>query len=142
MRIFSLRSPVPTMLRALGAEGGLLLFQFQFVEPGTQHALGLGAILDLRFFVLAGDHQAGGQVGDAHGRIGGVDALAAGAGGAEGIDADILGFDLDFDFVGFGQHGDGDRGSVHAALLFGDRHALHAMHAAFVLQLGCRPCCR
>ena len=35
-----------------------------------------------------------------------------------------------------GRIGDGDRGGVHAALLFGHGHALHAMHAAFVLQLG------
>ena len=43
---------------ALGAQRGLLLLQLHLVEPRTQHALGLGAILDLRFFVLAGDHQA------------------------------------------------------------------------------------
>ena len=42
---------------------------------------------------------------------------------------------LDFHFVGFGQHRHRDRRSMHAALLFGRRNALHAMHAAFVLQL-------
>ncbi len=73
-------------------------------------------------------------MGDAHGRVSGVHRLAAGAGGAEGVDADILGFDLDFDFVGFGQHGDGDGRGVNAALLLGRRHALHAVHAALVLQ--------
>ena len=73
---------------------------------------------------------------DAHGGIGGVHRLAAGAGGAEGVDAQVLGFDLDVDFVGFGQHGDGDRGGVDAALLLGGRDALHAVHAALVFQLG------
>src|SRR4029077_2608368 len=29
----------------------LLLFQLQFVQPGAEHALGLGAVLDLGFFV-------------------------------------------------------------------------------------------
>ena len=62
-------------------------------------------------------------------------ALPAGAGRAERIDADILGLDLDFHFVGFRQHRDRDRGGVHAALLLGHRHALHAVHAALVLQL-------
>src|SRR6185295_3402862 len=37
---------------ALGAEGRLLFFQLQLVQPGTQHALRLGAIFYLRFFVL------------------------------------------------------------------------------------------
>src|ERR1019366_1139919 len=75
---------------ALRAQGRLLLFEFQLVQTGTQHAFGLSAILDLRFLVLAGNHQARGQVGDAYRRIRGVDALPAGAGGTEGIDADVL----------------------------------------------------
>ena len=62
---------------ALGAERRLLLFELHLIEPRTQHALGLGAVLDLRFFVLAGDHQAGGQVGEAHRRVSGVHRLAA-----------------------------------------------------------------
>src|SRR5260370_5997352 len=121
---------------ALGAEGRLLLLQFEFVEPRAQYALRLGAIFDLRFFVLAGDHQAGGQVGDAHSRTRGVDGLTAGAGGTEGIDADVFGLDLDLDFVSFGQDRHRDGGRVHAALLRRHGHALHAVHAAFVLQLG------
>ena len=121
---------------ALGADGGLLLFEFHFVETRAQDAHGLGAIFDLRFFVLLRDDQAAGNVRDAHGGVGGVDGLAAGAGRAEGVDAQILGFDLDVDFVGFGKNGDGGGGSVNAALGFRGGHALHAMHAAFVFQLG------
>ena len=41
----------------------------------------------------------------------------------------------DVDFVGFGQHGDRRRRRVNAAARFGRRHALHAVHAALVLQL-------
>ena len=120
---------------ALRAERRLLLLQFDFVQPGTQHALGFGAILDLRFFVLAGDDQPRGQVRDAHRRIRRVDRLPARTGRAERIDADVLGIQLHFHFVGFGQHRHRDRRSVHAALLFGHRHALHAVHAALVFQL-------
>ena len=61
--------------------------------------------------------------------------MAAGTGRAERIDAQILGFDLDVDFVRFGQHRNRRGGSVDAALLLGGRDALHAMHAAFVFQL-------
>ena len=74
-------------------------------------------------------------MGDAHGRIGGIDGLAAGTGGAEGVDADVFGVDLDLDFVGFGQYGDRDGGGMNAALLFGHGHALHAVHSALVFQL-------
>jgi hypothetical protein len=34
---------------------------------------------------------------DAHGRVGGVDVLTSGAGGAIGIDAQVLVLDIDFD---------------------------------------------
>ena len=72
---------------------------------------------------------------DAHGGIGGIHGLPAGARRAKGIDAQILRFDLDVDVFRFGQHGDGGRRGVNAALLLGGRDALDAMHAAFVFQL-------
>src|SRR5471030_1727302 len=120
---------------ALGAHRRLLLRQFQLIKTRSQHAFCLGAVLDLGFFVLAGDDQAGRQMGDAHGRIGGVHGLAAWTRGAERIDANILCLDLDFDFVGFGQHRHRNGGCVDPALLLSHRNALHAMHAAFVLEL-------
>src|SRR3984893_4634516 len=121
---------------ALGGQRGLLLFHFLFVEAGAKDAHGLGAIFDLRFFVLLGDDQAAGNVGNAHGGVGRVHGLAAGTGGAEGVDAQVLGFDFDVDVVGFRQDGYRGGGSVNAALLLGGRDALHAMHAAFVFELG------
>src|ERR1700735_2967403 len=120
---------------ALGAYSGLLLFELELVEPRAQHAFGFGAVLDLRFFVLAGDYQAGGQVRDAYGRVSGIYRLSAGTRGTKRIDANVLRLDLDFHFVGFGQHSHGDSRSVYAALLFGDGHALHAVYAALVLEL-------
>src|SRR5271155_296935 len=65
----------------LGAYGGLLFFELQLVETRAQHPLGFGAILDLRFFVLAGNDQAGWQVRDAHGGVSGVYRLSAWSGG-------------------------------------------------------------
>jgi hypothetical protein len=49
--------------------------------------------------VLALHHDAGGDVRQAHRRIGLVDVLAAGAAGAEGVGAHVGRVDLDFDRV-------------------------------------------
>jgi hypothetical protein len=68
---------------------GALLVQLQFVEAGLEHAHGRGAVLDLRALVLAGDDEAARDVGDAHGRVGRVDALAARTAGAVDVDADV-----------------------------------------------------
>ena len=92
------------------------------------------AVLDLRLLVLLRDHEAGRQVGDADRRVGGVDALPAGAARAERVDAQILRLDLDVDLLGLGQHRHRRRRRVDAAARLGRRHALHAMHAALVLQ--------
>ena len=62
--------------------------------------------------------------------------LAARALRAIDVDAQILVVDLDVDIFGLRQHRHGGRRGVDAALRFGDRHALHAMHAAFEFQLG------
>src|SRR5580692_9200466 len=49
-----------------------------------------GLVLVLGTLVLAGDHETGRQVGDPHRRVGDVDMLAARAGAAEGVDAQVL----------------------------------------------------
>src|ERR1022692_4100060 len=120
---------------ALFGQRLLLLLHFDFVEAGAQHAHTFFAVLDLGFLVLATDYRVGGNVRDADGGVRRVHRLAAWAGGAEGVNAQIFGFDLDVDVFGFRQHRDGDGGGVHASLLLGGGNALHAMHAAFVLEL-------
>jgi len=50
----------------LGADRLLLFFELNLIKSRTQHALGLGAILDLRFFVLARHDQARRQMREAH----------------------------------------------------------------------------
>jgi len=71
---------------------------------------------------------------DPHRRVGGVDALTAGPGGAEHVDAQIVRVDLDLDVLGLGQHEHAGGRGVDAALRLGGRHPLHAVHAALVLQ--------
>ena len=51
----------------------------------------------------------------------------------------IVGLDVDFDVLGLGQHGHGGGRGVDASLGLGLGHALHAMAAAFVLQLAIDP---
>ncbi len=52
---------------------GCLFCLLEEEQAGFEHAHGGCAVLDLRLFVLHGDHGAGGQVGDAYGGVGGVD---------------------------------------------------------------------
>src|SRR5437762_423600 len=120
----------------LGHDGGLLLFLLHFIEARAKNAHGFGAIFNLRFLVLLRNDEPAGDMRDAYRRIRCVHGLAAGTGRAERINAQILGLNLDVDFVRFGKHGHGRRGSMDAALLLGGRNALDAVHAAFVFQLG------
>ena len=53
----------------------------------------------LRALVLALHHNAGGEVRDADRGIRHIDVLAARARGAEGIDAEVLLLDIDFDLI-------------------------------------------
>ena len=85
--------------------------------------------------VLAFGDDAGGQVGDAHRRVGFVDVLAARAAGAEGVDAQLRRVDLNgLRFVRLGQHRHGASAGVDAALGFGGGHTLHPVATRLELQ--------
>ena len=75
-------------------------------------------------------------MGDAHGAVGGVDALPAGPAGAVDVDAEVLFVDCDIDILRLGQHGDGGRRGVDAPAGLGLRHPLHPVHAGFELEPG------
>src|SRR3712207_9410389 len=60
-----------------------------------EDAHGRRPALDLGLLVLAGDDDAGRQVGDPDGGVGGVHALPAGAAGPEDVDADLVLRDVD-----------------------------------------------
>ena len=71
----------------------------------------------LRAFILAFDHDAAGNMGQANGGVSLVDVLAAGAGCAVGVNTQIVCIDVDFlDLVGFRQHCDGTGGGMNPAL--------------------------
>src|ERR1043165_3869253 len=76
---------------ALSRGGGLrlLLALLLVADARREHAQRLLAVLVLRARILALHHDARRQVRDADRGVGLVDVLAAGAGGAEGVDAKI-----------------------------------------------------
>ena len=92
------------------------LLLFQVIEAGPEDLHGQFPVAVLGALVLGGDHDVRGQVGEAHRRAGLVDVLAAGAAGPEGVDAQVLFLDVDFDaVVHLGQHLDRGKGGVAAA---------------------------
>ena len=136
MRIFSARSPEPICELPGRREPRLLLLALELVEPGAEDAHRLLPVLELRLLVLHRDDDARRQVGDAHGRVGRVDALAAGPGRAVDVDLEVVLGDLDLDLLDLGHHGDGRRRGVDPPLRLGLGHALDAVGAALVLVDG------
>ncbi len=135
----SLRSPLPMRI----CVRRLLWLGFAFlrvVQAGGEDFHRLRFVGVLAASVLAFDHHACGQVGDADGGIGFIDVLPARAGCAEGVDAKVgwVQFDV-FQFVRFGHDGNGAGGGVDAALAFGGGDALHAVSARFKFQTAVRP---
>src|SRR6185437_9851210 len=93
---------------------------------------GLVAVLVLGALVLALDDDAGGDVGDADGRVRGVDVLAALAAGAVGVGADLVGLDVDLDgVVDFRRDEDGRERGVAALGLVEGGDADEAVDAGF-----------
>ena len=72
----------------------------------------------------------------ANGGIGSVNRLTAGAAGTKDVDAQILVVDLDVDLLGLRHDGNRRRRGMDSAARFGDRHALHPMHAGFEFETG------
>ncbi len=115
----------------------LLLF---VLDARGQHAHGLRLVLVLRAAVLAFDDSAGRDVRDAHGGVGLVDVLAARAGCAKGIDAQLGRIQFHFThFIGFRQDRHGAGRGVDAALGFGGGHTLHTVRARLEFQYRIRP---
>ena len=127
-------------MSCLGVQDLLGLFLafafFQFVEPGLEDLHGQIPVAVLGALVLHGNHDPGGNVGEAHGGTGLVDVLAPGAAGPEGVDAQVFFLDVDFDIiVGLGIDKDGGKGGVAAAAGVKGRDADQAVDAAFGFQI-------
>ena len=85
-------------------------------------------VLELAALVLAGDHDARGEVRDAHGRVGGVDALAAVTGRVVHVNAQVVGVNLDLNVIRQdGEHLNAGKGGLTALLRVGGRDANEAM---------------
>ncbi len=105
-----------------------------FEEPGAQNLEGLFLVLPLAAALLALDLDPGGQVGDLHRRVGGVDVLPARPARPGGLDVQLLRLELDVDVLGFRHHRHRHGGGMDAALGLGARDPLHPVHAALILQ--------
>ena len=127
---------VADLALALGTKLCLLLLELHLVQTGAQHLHADLAVLDLGALLLRLHHGVGGQVGDTHGGVGGVNALTARARSAVSIDAQVGLVDLDVNLLGLGKHGDGCRGGLDAALGLGLGNALDAVHAGLELHDG------
>src|ERR1700728_4765471 len=121
---------------ALGGTGGVLLLPLEVIESRTKYGERLGAIAMLRTVLLHHHHDPGGNVRHAHRGLGLVDVLAAGAAGAQRVDAQVRVVDGDVDIPRLGQQGDGGGRGMDAAGGLGVGHALHAVYARFEFELG------
>ena len=93
-------APARLHVLALDAgEFGLALLQLDLEQTGTQHLHGGLAVTQLGALVLAGHHDTSRQVREAYGRVVLLHVLAAVAARAVGVDAQLLGADLDLDVV-------------------------------------------
>src|SRR6266568_3857163 len=116
----------------LAGAGRFLLGDHLVEQARAQHLHRPDLVLKLALLVLALDHEVRGQVGDAHGAVGRVDALAARTLRAEHVDPEVLVFDLHVDLLRLGEHRHGRGGRVDATLCLGDGHALHPVDARLV----------
>src|ERR1700722_7074505 len=101
---------------ALSARLRVCLFLGRGEQPGAQHAQRLLLVLQLALLILAGDHDPGRQVRDAHRRVGRVDGLAAGTAGTVDVDAQFVLVDLHVHRVCLRRHEHASGGGVDAAL--------------------------
>src|SRR6266853_4970203 len=122
------------------ARGGflrLLLAPLLVLDARREHGERLFLVLVLRARVLAFHDDAGRQMRDAHGGVGLVDVLAAGARSAVGVDAKVRGIQHDVaDRARLGQDGDRAGRGVDAPLRLGGGHSLDAVTAGFEFELG------
>src|SRR6185437_16397335 len=82
---------------ALGGQVGRPAVLLGLQQPRPQDRHGLGPVLYLALLVLHGHHDAGGEMGDADGGVGGVDGLATRAGGTVDVDLQVVRVDGDVD---------------------------------------------
>src|SRR3954447_19089261 len=121
--VADLRAEVDVLRLALLARDLLLALALQLLgQLRAPHPHRRLAVLRLRALVLALHNDAGRAVRDAHGRVGLVDVLAAGARRAVGVDLQVVGVDLDVAGI-FDDGGDLDAGEARLAAVRGVERA-------------------
>src|SRR3989338_7967263 len=119
-----------------GLHSFLLLFQLKLVQPGAQDLHRHRLVFVLGALVLAGNHNIRGQMGDAHGRVGLVDTLPAGATGAVRVYAQLRLVDLYFDgLVDFRIDKDRGEGGMTARIGIEGRNTHQAVNTGLGLEI-------
>ena len=119
----------------LGGVFGVLLIFLRLKQAGAHDGERLGPVFDLRAFVGAVDGDTSRLVHHHDSGVGRVDMLPPCPAGTHSRDFKVVRVDLDIDFFGFGEYGDGRSGGVDAPLGFGRGHALHAVHATLKFEI-------
>jgi hypothetical protein len=107
---------------------------FMVKQPGPKDRHCLHPVSYLRPLILAGSGYAGGQVREANRRGYFVHVLPAGAPAVEEFHFQVVGIDTQVKLFSLGQHRYRGCRGVDSPRRFGDRHSLHTVNAAFVLQ--------
>ena len=128
MRIFSDRSPVPTCERRSASWVDAPFFFLDLVQARPQNGHGAQFVLQLRAFILDGNHHTGRQVGDSYGSGILLDILTARTGRAKNINFHIGLGDFHIHIFHFGQYGHGGSGGVNSTRRLGRRDSLDAVH--------------
>jgi hypothetical protein len=130
-----LPQPMSDLVASSASRLGVALLHFQLVQLGFQHLHRAVAVGVLAALGLAGHHHAGRDVRDAHGGLGLVDVLAAGARRTVNVGLQVGRIDLDIDVVvDFRRHEHRREAGVAAVVRIERALAHQAVHADFGLQ--------
>ena len=114
---------------------GILRRLLRGKQTRSKHLHCLSLIFMLRSLILAGHHNARGQVRDAYCRFCFIHMLPARPRGTININTQIFGADIGIHFFGFGHHRNRGGRGVNAPLRFCGGHALHTVCARFIFQM-------
>ena len=112
----------------------LALLLFELVKLGFKHSERSFFVLELGFLVLARDDDASRHMGQAHRRVGRVNALTARTTCMTNTNFNIFRSNGNVNFLSFWKHGYSSRRGMNSAIGLGYRYTLNSMASTFVFQ--------
>ena len=114
----------------------VLFCQLHLIQTGTQDFQGFILIFQLGFFILAGNHDTAGDMGQTDCGVGGIDTLAAVSGCTEHVKFAVIHIQVEVDFLCFRHNGHGNGGGMDSSARFRLRHTLYTVNPALIFQTG------